>query len=1031
MDNYDMGGVVYDLELFVTTSRTTRVNVRVRCPKYGNYDKSFTVTAGYVQKLTFSASYRVTGSRMESKGFLITADDEVVAYGVNKQKYSNDAFLALPTDVLGKEYYAITYYPPYRRAQIMVVGVQDSTSVTIRFSSSSWSKTTDSYGGRTYKSGSTLRISVNRYDTFQIQSPGDLTGAYITSDKPISVFSGNRKTNTGPYGSQDHLVEHLTPVNTWGKKFATVPIPKRSTGDYFKVIASEDATSISYKCKISSSLSSYSIYLSRAGDFKQVSVSSGKYCYWQANKAILLTQIVISQKSSSEPADPAMLVIPPIEQYAADYTFTTPKYSGGSYDNYFLFVVKKAERYKLKVDGKAFPSNTAYTDIPDTEYVGGFINVADGSHTACVPTPTVVGDGIDNDCDGLIDEELCTVENQRKDDDGDGKAEEDCATPPPIDGQWASWQSWGSCSQSCSPSGSTVSGTKTRIRTCTNPAPKYDGKQCVGDGSQSTSCSASIYCPINGGWSSWGSYGSCSVTCASGTQTRSRLCNNPTPQYNGASCSGSSTQSITCTKSACPIDGGWTDWSGWGTCTKTCGTGSQTRTRSCTNPIAQHGGQDCVGSTVSSQSCNTHHCPIDGGYTDWSAWGACTVTCGGGSQVKTRTCTNPAPQYGGQTCSAAASATQSCNTHHCPINGGYTDWSAWGACTVTCGGGSQVKTRTCTNPAPQYGGQTCSAAASATQSCNTHHCPIDGGYTDWTSWGACTVTCGGGSQVKTRTCTNPTPQYGGQTCSAAASATQSCNTHHCPIDGNWNTWSAWATCSLTCGGGSQNRSRQCTNPAPQYNGADCVGSPSSIQDCNTHNCPIDGFWASWTSWGTCTKTCGGGFQSRSRTCTNPQPQYGGADCQGTSFGMQACNTQNCPIDGAWTSWGSWGSCTVTCGGGTQERSRSCTNPSPQYGGADCLGNTTDSMDCNTQICIIDGAWGSWGPWGTCTVTCGGGDHSRSRQCDNPAPANGGLSCPGDQSEYGDCNNQSCPVVAAGTYQQVILLFRSLSYWDVY
>lgn len=30
----------------------------------------------------------------------------------------------------------------------------------------------------------------------------------------------------------------------------------------------------------------------------------------------------------------------------------------------------------------------------------------------CVPTTTVVGDGVDNDCDGLIDEELCTTENK-------------------------------------------------------------------------------------------------------------------------------------------------------------------------------------------------------------------------------------------------------------------------------------------------------------------------------------------------------------------------------------------------------------------------------------------------------------------------------------------------------------------------------------------------------------------------------------------------------------------------------------------
>ncbi|KAJ8315039.1 hypothetical protein KUTeg_007189 [Tegillarca granosa] len=702
MDNFDAGTIIYDLELFITTSRTTSVNVRVRCPNYGNYDQSFTVTAGFVKKLTFSASYRVNGSKMEKKGFLITADDEIVAYGVNKQLNSNDAFLALPTDVMGTEYYAISYYPPYRRCQLMVVGVEDSTSVQIKFPSNSWAQTTDSYNGQTYAAGSTLSITVNRYDTFQIQSLGDLTGAYITSDKPISVFSGNRKTNTGQYDSQDHLVEHLTPVNTWGKKFATVPIPKRTVGDYFKVVASEDNTQISYKCEKSSTISSYSISLLNAGDFKQVTVASGKYCYWSSDKAILLTQIVLSQKDSTEPADPALIIIPPIEQYAADYTFTTPKYTQGSYDNYFLFVVKKAEKSQLKLDGYTFPSNTVYTDIPDTEYCGGFINVADGSHTirhdspisvfggflygraiyetygfptgmrlaginsVCVPTTTVVGDGIDNDCDGLIDEELCTVENQGKDDDNDGTAEEDCATPPPIDGQWANWQSWGSCSQTCSPSGSAVSGTMTRTRTCTNLAPKYDGKQCVGDGSQSTSCSASIYCPINGGWSSWGSYGSCSVTCSSGTQTRTRSCTNPTPQYNGSDCSGSPTDSTICTFSACPIDGAWTTWGSWGSCTVSCGRGTQERSRSCSNPSPQHGGVNCVGSTTNSTDCNTQDCIIDGSWGAWESWGTCTVTCGTGSYSRSRQCDNPAPANGGLQCPGDQSEYADCYNQSCP-----------------------------------------------------------------------------------------------------------------------------------------------------------------------------------------------------------------------------------------------------------------------------------------------------------------------------------------------------------------------------
>lgn len=57
------------------------------------------------------------------------------------------------------------------------------------------------------------------------------------------------------------------------------------------------------------------------------------------------------------------------------------------------------------------------------------------------------------------------------------------------------------------------------------------------------------------------------------------------------------------------------------------------------------------------------------------------------------------------------------------------------------------------------------------------------------------------------------------------------------VDGVWAAWGSWGTCTVTCGGGTQTRSRTCTNPAPQYNGADCPGSDGSSQDCNTHHCP--------------------------------------------------------------------------------------------------------------------------------------------------------------------------------------------------
>ena len=61
--------------------------------------------------------------------------------------------------------------------------------------------------------------------------------------------------------------------------------------------------------------------------------------------------------------------------------------------------------------------------------------------------------------------------------------------------------------------------------------------------------------------------------------------------------------------------------------------------------------------------------------------------------------------------------------------------------------------------------------------------------------------------------------------------------HLLAVDGQWTSWGSYGSCTVTCGGGSQSRSRSCTNPAPLYGGASCAGSSSSSQACNTHNCP--------------------------------------------------------------------------------------------------------------------------------------------------------------------------------------------------
>ena len=69
-----------------------------------------------------------------------------------------------------------------------------------------------------------------------------------------------------------------------------------------------------------------------------------------------------------------------------------------------------------------------------------------------------------------------------------------------------------------------------------------------------------------------------------------------------------------------------------------------------------------------------------------------------------------------------------------------------------------------------------------------------------------------------------------------------------------------------------------------------------------------------------------------------------------SYAIQIAVLLNLICYFSWRSaWGSWGECSVTCGGGTQTRSRSCSNPPMAHGGKPCTGSSEMIKDCNMDV----------------------------------------------------------------------------------
>ena len=59
-----------------------------------------------------------------------------------------------------------------------------------------------------------------------------------------------------------------------------------------------------------------------------------------------------------------------------------------------------------------------------------------------------------------------------------------------------------------------------------------------------------------------------------------------------------------------------------------------------------------------------------------------------------------------------------------------------------------------------------------------------------------------------------------------------------------------------------------------------------------HN-TLSGGWSSWSRWGDCSRTCGGGVCFRTRRCDNPRPRYGGRSCPGQAEEFKMCNIYKC------------------------------------------------------------------------------------------------------------------------------------------
>ncbi|XP_034041311.1 A disintegrin and metalloproteinase with thrombospondin motifs 18 [Thalassophryne amazonica] len=224
-------------------------------------------------------------------------------------------------------------------------------------------------------------------------------------------------------------------------------------------------------------------------------------------------------------------------------------------------------------------------------------------------------------------------------------------------------------------------------------------------------------------------------------------------------------------------------------------------------------------------------------------------------------------------------------------------------------------------------------------------------------------------------------------------------------------------CSAACAGGRISTKAICLQDLKvQVNSTMCNPNTRPTLGshlCNTQPCPA--YWTT-TDWGLCSRSCGGGQQTRTLRCLR-KVTYQREEVVAHSLcpvisptEVQPCHTQACPPE--WST-GSWSQCSKTCGRGLRKRSVFCRSADPGVKAA----VVPDSM-CRQdrrpkaqETCVLRRCPKNeklqWipTPWGECSRSCGSGIQKRELRCGESDSQGGFVEFP-----IRRCRNMAKPLV---------------------
>ncbi|MGG9963784.1 PKD domain-containing protein [Ferruginibacter sp. SUN106] len=381
-------GAAETMEIYLTSDVNTTGNVSVASI---GFSQNFTVTANQLTVVTIPRTAALLNEGLYNHGIHITALKPIVAYGFIYVNAISGATVFLPTNTLGKEYYALNYTQVANEANcysyFFVEAVEPGTT-TIQITPSQTTK-----GG--WPANVMQTVNLTQGQIYQVLSATDLTGSIVKSVasggsgcKKIAVFCGSGKISIGcaSPGSSDNLYQQMYPASTWGKKYVLIPSNnKPTTGNpsgsffintnFFRIYRPDPTTVVNLNGAPIPAASFVNNYYQ---------FSSSLTNLVDADKPILVAQYFSTQgcSSNNNPHDPEMVYLNPVEQTVTDVTVNSMQPAANTaITQHFINVVLRNSGTGIssfKIDGVT--PNAVVTVLPqDNNYAYLRINYTGNS----------------------------------------------------------------------------------------------------------------------------------------------------------------------------------------------------------------------------------------------------------------------------------------------------------------------------------------------------------------------------------------------------------------------------------------------------------------------------------------------------------------------------------------------------------------------------------------------------------------------------------------------------------------------------